>query len=57
MEFLTLAMELITLLRLGCTSMLLFVQKRKISDTEVHLGQAVEFLPVALDFSVQFVLQ
>ena len=51
MEYLILAMEYLTSLRLECTSILLFVPKTKTSDMDVQLGQSVEYLPVVLGFS------
>ena len=51
MEYLILAMEYLTSLRLECTSILLFVPKTKTSDMDVHLGQSVEYLPVVLGIS------
>ena len=50
MEYLILAMEYLTSLRLECTSILVFVPKTTTSDIDVHLGQSVEYLPVVLAF-------
>ena len=52
MEFLSLAVELISLLRLGCASMLFFVPKKQTSESDAHSGQAVEFLRFVFEFQL-----